>query len=69
MTARPGWFPNGNPKPDYEGHLEPAIVEDLPTLVGKDPRKMTVAELNGLGHVKQPLLGHSPGMHPVLRRQ
>jgi hypothetical protein len=54
--ARPGLFPNGNPRPDIEAHLEPAIVEQLPTLIGRDPRRMSAAELTGLGHAKLPLL-------------
>jgi hypothetical protein len=54
---QPGLYSNGNPRPDYpEAYLEPAVVEQLPTLIGRDPRQMTVAELNALGHEKQPLL-------------
>jgi hypothetical protein len=53
VPQRPGLYPNGNPQPDY---LEPAIVEQLPALIGKDPRQLTLAELQGLGHEKQPLL-------------
>src|SRR5690348_5790796 len=31
--ARPGLFSNGNPRPDYpEAYLEPALVEQLPSL-------------------------------------
>jgi len=37
-------------------HLEPAVVEQLLALIGRDPRQMTVPELNALGHEKQPLL-------------
>jgi hypothetical protein len=49
-------YPNGNQRPDFHDHLEPAVVEQLPTLIGRDPRQMTVAALNALGHEKQPLL-------------
>jgi hypothetical protein len=53
MTAL---FANGNPRPDCAAHLEPAIVEQVPALIGRDPRRLTVSELEALGHTKQPLL-------------
>lgn len=37
-------------------HTEPAVVEGEDTEIGRDPRQMTVAEFNALGHVKRPLL-------------
>ena len=37
-------------------HTEPAMVEGEETLIGRDPRQMTVAELNELGHYKRPVL-------------
>jgi hypothetical protein len=52
-VTRSRLYSNGNPQPE---HLEPAVVEQLPTLIGRDPRQMTVAELNALGHEKTPLL-------------
>ena len=54
--ARPGPYSNGNPRPDIRAHLKPAGVEGLDALIGRDPRQMTVAELNGIGHEKTPLL-------------
>lgn len=36
--------------------LEPAIVEGQPFDIGRDPRKMTVAEIEAIGHHKRPLL-------------
>jgi hypothetical protein len=36
--------------------LEPAIVEQMPALLGRERRRLTVAELEALGHTKQPLL-------------
>lgn len=36
--------------------LETAIVEGETSDVGRDPRKMTVAELEAVGHRKRPLL-------------
>ena len=45
--TRPGLFPNGNPRPDYE---PPAIECDT-----RDPRRMPIEALNALGHVKRPL--------------
>jgi hypothetical protein len=56
LMARPGLMPNGNPRPDYEAHLEPAVVEQLPALIGRDPRSMTPEQLESIGHSKQPLL-------------
>jgi hypothetical protein len=37
-------------------HLEHANVEGEATQIGRDPRKMTEAELNAGGHYKRPLL-------------
>jgi hypothetical protein len=53
--TRPALFANGNPRPDYAAQLEPAVVEQLPSLLGSDPRRLTVSELEALGHTKQPL--------------
>jgi hypothetical protein len=54
--ARPGLFPNGNPRPDYpEAYLEPAVVEGMPAMIGRDPRTIPVEQLEALGHTKQPL--------------
>jgi hypothetical protein len=54
--ARPALFANGCPRLDYAAHLEPAIAEQFPALVGRDPRRLSVAQLEALGHTKQPLL-------------
>jgi hypothetical protein len=54
--TRPALFPNGNPRSDYVAQLEPTIVEQLPALIGRDPRRMSMAQLEALGHSKQPLL-------------
>lgn len=37
-------------------HTEPATIEGEPADIGRDPRKMTEAELVALGHHKRPLL-------------
>ena len=37
-------------------HLEHANVEGEAAQIGRDPRKMTEAELNAVGHFKRPLL-------------
>lgn len=37
-------------------HTEPATVEGEPVEIGRDPRKMTEAELVALGHPRRPLL-------------
>jgi hypothetical protein len=54
--VRPGLFPNGNPRADYAAHLEPAVVEQLPVMLGRDPGRLTVGQLEAMGHTKQPLL-------------
>jgi hypothetical protein len=35
---------------------EPAMVEGTETQIGRDPRRMTEAELNAIGHFKRPIL-------------
>jgi len=56
-VARPGLFSNGNPLPDdRQAYLEPSVAEGMPLLIGRDPRTITVEQLNALGHEKQPLL-------------
>jgi len=36
---RPGLYSNGNPLPDDpQAYLEPSVVEQLLTLIGRDPR-------------------------------
>jgi hypothetical protein len=72
--AHPGLFPNGNPRSDYVAHLEPAIVEQVPALIGRDPRRLTVEQLEALGHTKHPhqapaAPGNPHQLHRVLRRQ
>jgi len=37
-------------------HTEPSTEDGRDILIGRDPRKMTQAELNSLGHHKRPLL-------------
>jgi len=37
-------------------HTEPATIEGEPADIGRDPRKMTEAELVAFGHHKRPLL-------------
>jgi hypothetical protein len=37
-------------------HTEPTTLEGAEALIGRDPRKMTEAELNALGHHKRPVL-------------
>jgi hypothetical protein len=37
-------------------YLEHANVEGEAAQIGRDPRKMTEADLNALGHSKRPLL-------------
>lgn len=37
-------------------HLEEGVIEGVNTLIGKDPRGMTVSELNSLGHEKMPIM-------------
>jgi hypothetical protein len=55
-VTRLGLYSNGNSRPDIRAHLEPAVVEGLDALIGRDPRTITVEQLNALGHEKQPLL-------------
>ena len=45
----PSLYADGNLWPDRKVHLEPAVVEQLPALIGRDPRQMTVEQLNALG--------------------
>ena len=50
-------MPRGNPlTDDPQAYLEPSVVEGMPMLIGRDPRTITVEQLNALGHEKQPLL-------------
>jgi hypothetical protein len=54
---RPGLYSNSNPlADDPQAYLEPSVVEGMPMLIGRDPRTITVEQLNALGHEKQPLL-------------
>ena len=37
-------------------HREAAVVDGIASQIGRDPRKMTEADLNTVGHHKRPLL-------------
>ena len=47
-------FANGNPKPD---HLQkPEVLAAHERLMNSDPRELSIADFNSIGHLKRPLL-------------